>query len=170
MASCGKREAAREVLVSILLLRISRDANDTWIDKERHSPRSLDAGCLWELWRRREAVVGLTNNLRFPSALPCYGNLSFHAFMSTRWHTCLQASMTSYLHAFILIRGHTGLHAFTPSRLHASVRTRRHTRPIHSSSLTMYEQQVSTSRPWPSMRTAPWSRNIWQSRKHGKLI
>jgi hypothetical protein len=42
--------------------------------------------------------------------------------------------------------------------------------PIHSSSLTMYEQQVSTSRPWPSMRTAPWSRNIWQSRKHGRLI
>jgi hypothetical protein len=41
--------------------------------------------------------------------------------------------------------------------------------PIHSSSLTMYEQQVSTSRPWPSIRNAPWSRNIWQSRKHGRL-
>ena len=37
--------------------------------------------------------------------------------------------------------------------------------PIHSSSLTMYEQQVSTSRPWPLMRIALWSRNIWQSRK-----
>jgi Tetratricopeptide repeat len=42
--------------------------------------------------------------------------------------------------------------------------------PIQTSSLTRYEQAVSVTRPCPSMRNAPRSRNIWQSRKHGWLI
>jgi hypothetical protein len=41
--------------------------------------------------------------------------------------------------------------------------------PIHSSSFTRYEQPVSVTRPWPSMRNVPRRRNTWQSRKHGKL-